>query len=41
MIHTPRQILIVIAIVLAVLSSFLPVPLWTAVLILGIALLIP
>lgn len=41
MIHSPRQILTVIAIVLTILSAFLPVPLWIPVLLLGIANLVP
>lgn len=41
MIHSPRQILVIIALILTVLSPVLPVPLWIPVLLIAIALLLP
>jgi hypothetical protein len=38
---SPRQRLLVIALILTVLSPVLPVPLWIPVLLISIALLIP
>jgi hypothetical protein len=38
---SPRQILVILSIVLTVLSPVLPVPLWIPVLLLGIAMLVP
>jgi uncharacterized protein YqfA (UPF0365 family) len=39
--NSPRNILLLIAIILTVLSAFLPVPLWISVLLVEIALFVP